>query len=135
MSPVPVLMIDDNMDDADLLAIAFAKARTDFSFSYCLDPTEGLARLEADAGRIKLVLLDVKMPGRDGKEVLAEIRRSPALRHLAVIVFSSSDAPADVRESYRLGANAYVRKPVDLDGWRTFVVRLEEFWLRTATLS
>jgi two-component system, chemotaxis family, response regulator Rcp1 len=134
MSRVLVLMIDDNEDDAELFATVFAKASTGFELSHALDAAEGLARLQADGNRIRLVLLDIKMPSRDGKEVLSEIRRVPSLRPLPVVVFSSSDAPSDVRESYRLGANAYVRKPVDLDGWREFLTRLDDFWLKTATL-
>jgi CheY-like chemotaxis protein len=134
MSRVLVLMIDDNEDDVELFATVFAKASTGFEFSYTLDAADGLARLRDEGNRIRLVLLDIKMPSRDGKDVLSEIRRIPSLRHLPVVVFSSSDAPSDVRESYRLGANAYVRKPVDLDGWREFLARLEDFWLRTATL-
>ncbi|MFN0009362.1 MAG: response regulator [Planctomycetota bacterium] len=134
MSRVLVLMIDDNEDDVELFATVFAKATTGFEFSYALDAADGLARLKVEGNRIRLVLLDIKMPSRDGKEVLSEIRRISPLRPIPVIVFSSSDAPSDVRESYRLGANAYVRKPVDLDGWRGFLTRLDDFWLKTATL-
>jgi len=134
MNRVLVLMIDDNEDDVELLATVFAKANTGFGFSHTLDAADGLARLLAEVNRIRLVLLDIKMPSRDGKDVLSEIRRQPTLRHLPVIVFSSSDAPSDVRASYQLGANAYVRKPVDLEGWREFLGRLDDFWLKTATL-
>lgn len=134
MSRALVLMIDDNEDDVELLATVFAKSSTGFDFSYALDAADGLARLQAEGTRVRLVLLDIKMPSRDGKDVLSEIRRVPASRHVPVIVFSSSDAPTDVRASYQLGANAYVRKPVDLDGWREFLGRLDDFWLKTATL-
>ena len=134
MSRVLVLMIDDNEDDVELFSTVFAKANTGFEFSYALDATDGLARLKAEGNRIRLVLLDIKMPSRDGKDVLSEIRRIAPLRPMPVVVFSSSDAPSDVLESYRLGANAYVRKPVDLDGWREFLTRLDDFWLKTATL-
>lgn len=134
MSRVLVLMIDDNEDDVELFATVLAKATTGFEFSYALDAAEGLARLQTEGNRIRLVLLDIKMPSRDGKDVLSEIRRISSLRPVPVVVFSSSDAPSDVRESYRLGANAYIRKPVDLDGWREFLTRLDDFWLKTATL-
>lgn len=134
MSRVRVLMIDDNEDDGDLLAMVFAEAKLGFDFSYVTDPAAGLARLKEEGNGIRLVLLDLKMPVRDGKGCLAEIRRTPSIRHLPVVVFSSSDASSDVRESYELGANAYVKKPADLDGCRLFVRRLEEFWIGTATL-
>jgi chemotaxis family two-component system response regulator Rcp1 len=134
MSRALVLMIDDNEDDVELLATVFAKSNTGFEFSFTLDAADGLVRLQAEGSPIRLVLLDIKMPSRDGKDVLSEIRRIPAVRHVPVIVFSSSDAPTDVQASYQLGANAYVRKPVDLDGWRDFLARLDDFWLKTATL-
>ena len=134
MSRALVLMIDDNEDDVELLATVSSKGTSGFDFSYSLDPAEGLARLRAEGSPIRLVLLDLKMPLRDGKDVLAEIRRESSLRHVPVVVFSSSDAPSDVRASYQLGANAYVRKPMDLDGWRAFWDRLADFWLKTATL-
>jgi len=134
MSRARVLMIDDSEDDAELLGVVFAQADLGFEFSYALDADQALARLAAPAHGIRLVLLDIKMAGRSGKDVLAEIRRTPATRHLPVILLSSSDAPADVTESYRLGANAYVQKPSSLEGCRTFVKRLAEFWLETATL-
>jgi two-component system, chemotaxis family, response regulator Rcp1 len=134
MSRVRVLMIDDNEDDGDLLGMVFAQANLGFEFSHVTDPSAGLARLKTEGNGIRLVLLDLKMPEQDGKALLAEIRRTPSLRHLPVVVFSSSDASSDVRESYQLGANAYVKKPDDLDGCRVFVRRLEDFWLGTATL-
>jgi CheY-like chemotaxis protein len=117
-----------------LLATVAAQSNAGFDFTYALDATEGLAKLQAPGNAVRLVLLDIKMPSLDGKHVLNEIRRNQDLRHLPVVVFSSSDAPTDVRSSYQFGANAYIRKPVDLDGWRAFVTQLEQFWLKTATL-
>jgi len=134
MSAVRVLMIDDSEDDAELFTIVFSQANAGFELSYVLDPNQGLARLKREGHGFRLVLLDLNMPERDGKDVLAELRRTPGLQHLPVIVFSSSDSPSDVRESYRLGANACVRKPPDLDSCREFVKRLGEFWLDTASL-
>jgi len=134
MTSVHVLMIDDSEDDAVLFATVFAQAKTGFEFAYTLDADEGIRRLKSEGSRTRLVLLDVKLTGRDGKEVLAQIRRTPSIQHLPVVVLSSSDAPADVRESYRLGANAYIQKPADLDGCRRFVTVLADFWLRTASL-
>ncbi len=134
MTGVHVLMIDDSEDDAVLFATVFAQAKAGFEFAYTLDADEGIRRLTSEGSRIRLVLLDVKLTGRDGKEVLAQVRRTPSIRHLPVVVLSSSDAPADVRESYRLGANAYVQKPADLDGCRRLVTVLSDFWLRTASM-
>ena len=134
MSPMRVLMIDDSEDDAELFGTVFVQAKNGFEFSYALDPEDGIARLTAPGSDFRIVLLDVKMVGWDGKEVLAQIRRTPAIRHVPVIVLSSSDEPSDVRESYRMGANAYVQKPSDLDGCRKFVANLAAFWLGTASL-
>jgi CheY-like chemotaxis protein len=134
MSRVRVLMIDDSEDDAELLATVFAQSKTEFDFEYVLDSEAGLARLAAAGHEIRLVLLDIKMTGRDGMEVLAQIRRTAPMKHLPVVVLSSSDAPSDVLHSYRLGANAYVQKPDDLAGCRKFVANLAAFWLETASL-
>lgn len=134
MSPVRVLMIDDSEDDAELFGTVFAQAHAGFEFSYALDPEDGIAQLTAQGSDVRLVLLDVKMVGWDGKEVLARIRKTASIRHLPVIVLSSSDEPSDVRESYRMGANAYVQKPSDLDGCRRFAANLSAFWLGTASL-
>lgn len=134
MTLARLLLIDDSEDDVELLSLAMRQANAAFSFTYAFGGADGLARLEAEAGAVRLVLLDIKMPGMDGKAVLTAIRASPELRHLPVVMFSSSDAPAEVRECYRMGANAYIRKPDDLEGYRTLVGRLVDFWLGTARL-
>ena len=134
MSRVRVLMIDDSEDDAELFATVFEQSGSAFEFGYTLDPEEGLARLAAPGSTVKLVLLDVKLVGWNGKEVLSRIRRTPSTQALPVVVMSSSDSPADVHDFYGLGANAYVQKPADLDGCRRLVKRLEEFWVETASL-
>ncbi len=134
MNRVRVLMIDDSEDDAELFATVFEQSGPAFEFAYTLDPDEGLAQLAAPGSTVQLVLLDVKLVGWNGKEVLSKIRHAPSTRHVPVIVMSSSDSPADVHDFYGLGANAYVQKPADLDGCRRLVRRLGEFWVETASL-
>jgi len=80
-----------------------------------------------------LVLLDLKLPGWDGKELLQRIRRSPRWGTTVVLVFSGSDLERDVSDCYRLGANAYVTKPADLDGYRKTLAAIVAFWLGAAT--
>ncbi len=81
-----------------------------------------------------LVLLDLKLPGLDGTEVLRELRRHPQGRVLPVLVLSGSDAPDDIHRCYDLGANAYVAKPDGLEGYRRFVEAIKAFWLGEARL-
>lgn len=134
MIKVRLLMIDDSADDSDLMRLALGRGNSSFEFHSSLDPNVGLSRLKDPNEQFRLVLLDLKMPQRPGQEVLAEIRRTASTRHLPVIIFSSSDSPKDVRESYENGCSAYVKKPANFDEYRTLATRLEEFWGRTVTL-
>jgi CheY-like chemotaxis protein len=83
----------------------------------------------ADEPRPDLVLLDLNMPRKDGREVLDEIKSDPDLRRIPVVVMTSSEAEEDIAQSYDLHANAYVTKPIDFDGFLDVVGSLEEFWL------
>ncbi len=82
-----------------------------------------------------LILLDLNLPRKDGREVLAEIKNDEALRHIPVVVLTTSQTDQDVRRSYLLGANAVITKPVDLDQFFSVVASIEHFWLEVAKLS
>ncbi len=88
----------------------------------------------ADAPRPELILLDLNLPKKDGREVLAEIKQDKDLRRIPVVVLTTSSAEEDVVRSYNLHANAYVTKPVDLAQFLGVVRSLEEFWLAVVTL-
>ena len=87
-----------------------------------------------DATRPDMVLLDLNLPRKDGREVLAEIKADPELRRLPVVVLTTSSAEKDVLESYNLYANCYITKPVDLDQFVGIVSSIEDFWLTIVKL-
>jgi len=82
-----------------------------------------------------LILLDLNLPKKDGREVLDEIKRDDRLRHIPVVILTTSQAERDIAESYRLRANAYVTKPVDLEQFLKVVQSIEHFWLEIVKLS
>jgi CheY-like chemotaxis protein len=103
------------------------------------DGVEALAFLRregkyADAEPQDLVLLDLNLPRKDGREVLAEMKSDPDLRRVPVIVLTTSSAEVDIRAAYDLHANCYITKPVDLDHFITVVRSIEDFWLATVKL-
>ena len=88
----------------------------------------------ADAPRPDLVLLDLNLPRKDGREVLAEVKGDRGLKRIPVVVLTSSEAETDVLKTYNLNANCYIRKPVDLDGFKRIVETIETFWLSLVVL-
>jgi CheY-like chemotaxis protein len=87
-----------------------------------------------DAPRPDLILLDLNLPRKDGREVLKEIKESPALRSIPVVILTTSSSEADVLQSYELHANCYISKPVDLDGFLKVVQSIDNFWLSVVKL-
>ncbi len=132
-----VLLVDDSPADARLVAEALRSDATELHVA--TDGREALAFLRreepyAAAPRPDLVLLDLRLPGADGKEVLAEVKRDPALRRTPVVVLSTSAAERDVRAAYDLQANAYVTKPLELDAYCEAVGSIVRFFGAVATL-
>jgi CheY-like chemotaxis protein len=84
--------------------------------------------------RPDLILLDLNIPGRDGHQVLRELKEDPGLREIPVVIYSGSAAQRDIRLAYRLGGNCYIRKPIDLEEFFGVVASIERFWLGTALL-
>ena len=82
-----------------------------------------------------LILLDLNLPRKDGREVLKAVKSEPALVHIPIIILTTSSAERDVMESYRLGANAYVVKPVDLDRFFAVVAAIQQFWMGAVRLA
>lgn len=131
----PILLAEDNPNDVELVLEAFASMRLANEIVVAHDGAEALDflfRRGPHAGRASsdpaVVLLDLKMPRVDGRDVLRQIRADAALKNLPVVVLTSSREESDLLQSYRLGANAYVVKPVDFEEFTAAVSKLGFFW-------
>jgi CheY-like chemotaxis protein len=137
--PAQILLVEDNPGDVRLTREAFKAGRIENDLHVVSDGTEALAFLSqqgeyADVPRPDLVLLDLNLPGKDGEEVLEELKTDPSLRSIPVIVLTSSRAEEDVVTSYELHANAYLTKPVDPDEFIETVRAFEKFWFSVVRL-
>jgi two-component system response regulator len=117
-----------------LLREALAEGDVDLDLVVVGNGDEALAALRVAPGRTDLVLMDVNLPGRSGREVLEELRRDTALMRIPVVILAGSGAAEDVAACYDAGANAYVVKPHDLDDFTAAVQAITRFWLRVARL-
>lgn len=138
--PIEILLVEDNPGDVRLTKEALKDAKVRNHISVAMDGVEAMAFLRAQgkyagAPRPDLILLDLNLPKKNGREVLEEIKTDPALQHIPVVVLTTSQAEQDILESYRLRANAYVTKPVDLDQFLKVVGSIEQFWLEIVKLS
>lgn len=136
-SPPRILLIDDNAGDIRLITEALHGAAPGAVVSSISDGTLAIPGLEAamETGEApNLILLDLRMPRKDGLEILAEIKNNPKMRHLPVVILTSSEAPSDVFRAYALHANAAVTKPLGFGQLRSVLTTLCEFWLRVAHL-
>ena len=132
-----ILLVEDNPDDVELTRIAFAEADLDSRLEVVRDGAEALDYLfarGAHAGRDpaklpSIVLLDLNLPKVDGREVLQAIRANEATRSLPVVMLTTSTEPFDVDASYALGANSYIRKPVDFEQFVWAVKQVGLYWL------
>jgi two-component system, chemotaxis family, response regulator Rcp1 len=138
--PIEILLVEDNPGDVRLTKEALKDARVGNNLHVTMDGVEALAFLRKQgkhsaAPLPDLILLDLNLPKKNGREVLEEIKKEDALRHIPVVILTTSQAEQDVVESYRLRANAYVTKPVDLDQFLKVVSSIEQFWLEIVKLS
>lgn len=139
MEPVHILMIEDNEGDVLLTTQAFQQAKVANSISVVEDGVQALDYLYrrdgyADAKRPDMILLDLNLPRKDGREVLTEIKADLDLRQIPVVVLTSSKAEIDVVKAYDLHANCYIVKPVDFVKLTEIVRSLEQFWLTVVRL-
>lgn len=135
--PAEILLVEDNAADVRLTEEIFKEGGLAFNLQVARDGEQALAMLrrEGDHGDLVMpdfVLLDLNLPRKDGREVLAEIKQDAVLKRIPVMVLSTSSAPRDVLACYELGANAYIAKPVDLDDFIELVESIRAFWLRFA---
>lgn len=134
-----VLLVEDYLPDVRLTQRAFRKAESNVEITHVLDGVEALDFLHKrgrylTAATPDFILLDLNMPRKDGRQVLAEIRKDDNLKHIPVIVLTTSSQDYDVREAHHLGANAYVVKPVKYADFETAVSHIDSFWTKTAKL-
>lgn len=139
LGEVQILLIDDRASDAKLFEHALEQAGTRVKLYWVATAEEGLAYLKqegrfAGAGRVRLVVSDLSMPGMDGFEFLAQVRKNPVLAAIPVVILSSSQSPQDVFRCYRLGANSYLTKPMSLQTFVETIGMLVRYWLDIAEL-
>ena len=137
--PIEILLVEDNPDDADLTLGALREGRVRNRVTVVQDSVEAMAYLRRDgrhaaAVRPDLILLDLNLPRKNGREVLAEIKQDPTLRRIPVVIMTSSDDEKDILAAYDLYVNCYVTKPVDLDQFIRVVKTIEHFWLSVVKL-
>jgi CheY-like chemotaxis protein len=127
-----ILLVEDNPQDAEMTMRALRKNNLVNRLHWVKDGAEALEYLFAgDRLRPKLVLLDLKMPKVDGIEVLRRMKSDPAIRAIPVVVMTSSNEERDVVESYRLGANSYIVKPVEFEAFLETVAKIGLYWVLT----
>ena len=140
--PDVILLAEDDSDDRLLLKDAMAECSWSGEL-HCVENGEelldyllrrGQYQPPAQAPRPGLILLDLNMPRKDGREVLAEVKGDPDLKRIPVVILTVSQAEQDILESYNLHANCYITKPVDLDRFLTVVKSIEDFWLTIVKL-
>lgn len=137
-----ILLVEDNPQDYEATVRAFRKSGLANPIERCADGDDALDYLfrrggyqdPAKSPRPSLILLDLNLPGTDGREVLSEVKASPELKRIPVIVLTTSTDPRDIEACYAAGANSYVQKPVGLDGFVQAIQRLKDYWFEIAVL-
>ena len=139
MKPIEILLVEDNIGDVRLTEEALKESSLIVNLSVARDGMEAMEFLRGhgnpgSAVAPDLILLDLNLPRKDGREVLQEIKNDAELRRIPVVVLTTSEAEADVVATYGLHANCYINKPVDMDQFIKIVQMLEEFWFTIVKL-
>ncbi|AKB31620.1 Two-component system response regulator [Methanosarcina siciliae HI350] len=138
--PVDILLVEDNKGDVGLIEEVFESSKVRNKLYVVEDGEEAVHFLLregkfSDVPRPGIILLDLNLPKKDGREVLGEIKKNKDLKKIPVVVLTTSRAEEDILESYKLHANAYVPKPVDFDQFIKVIKSIENFWLEVVNLS
>jgi chemotaxis family two-component system response regulator Rcp1 len=138
-APIEVLLVEDSPGDVRLTREAFKDAKVHINLHVASDGAEAMAYLRregshATARRPDLILLDLNLPKKDGREVLKEIKESATLKSIPVVILTTSASETDILGSYQFHANCYITKPVDLAGFLTVVKSIDNFWLSVVKL-
>jgi CheY-like chemotaxis protein len=139
VKPIEILLVEDNPGDVRLTIEALKEAKVINHLTVVKDGMEALAYLRRQgsytaAPRPHLIVLDLNLPKKDGREVLADIKADDRLKRIPVVVLTTSQDEQDVLKSYNLHANCYITKPVDLDQFVRVVRSIEDFWLGIVVL-
>jgi chemotaxis family two-component system response regulator Rcp1 len=134
-----VLLVEDSSAEARLAREALRETQTPVRLHVASDGYQAMEFLRregvyADAPRPRLVLLDLNLPGKDGREVLHDIKADENLRSIPVVVLTTSQAQSDITRAYELHANCYIQKPLELDGFIDVVKSIHRYWLQTSEL-
>jgi len=137
--PIEILLVEDNPGDIRLTQEALKEGKVRNNLNVAQDGVEALAFLNregryANASRPDVILLDLNLPKKDGREVLAAIKDDPDLRRIPVVILTTSQAEKDILQTYNLHANCYITKPVELDEFLEVVKAIDEFWLTIVKL-
>jgi CheY-like chemotaxis protein len=137
--PIRVLLVEDNPGDVRLTMEALGDAKVKNQLTVASDGIEALALLRGAtlgerAGPFDLVVLDLNLPKKNGREVLAELKSDPRVKHIPVVILTTSKTERDITETYALHANCYVTKPLDFEQFMQVVQSIEHFWLSVVTL-
>ena len=138
-SLLQVLLVEDNPGDVRLTEEAFKDAKVQLEMHVAVDGIEAMEFLHrdgkfAESPRPDLILLDLNLPRKDGRDVLAEIKGDPSLMSIPVVILTTSASDVDIESSYMLHANCYISKPVDMEGFLTVVKSIDDFWLSVVKL-
>jgi chemotaxis family two-component system response regulator Rcp1 len=136
---IEVLLVEDSPGDVRLTREAFKDAKVHINLHVASDGAEAMAFLgrageHLNSPRPDLILLDLNLPKKDGRQVLEEIKESPTLKSIPVVILTTSGSEADILRSYLLHANCYITKPVDLNGFLNVVKSIDNFWLSVVKL-
>jgi chemotaxis family two-component system response regulator Rcp1 len=137
--PIEILLVEDSPSDAALTIEALKEGKIANRLTHVEDGVEAMDFLRRrgkyeDAARPDLIMLDLNLPRKDGRDVLAEIKTDPDLKIIPIIVLTTSRADEDILRSYELNANCYITKPVDFDHFIGVIKSIENFWLTVVTL-
>jgi len=139
MNMANVLLVEDNPGDARLTKEALTEGKIKVNLTHVVDGVQAMAALKqegdyADVPRPDLVLLDLNLPLKDGREVLQELKSIPGLATIPVVVLTTSQSEEDISRSYNLNANCYISKPVGFDDFVNVINSINEFWFSTVKL-
>lgn len=137
--PINILLVEDNPGDVELTQDALRRSKVATRVAVVTDGEDAMDYLRRSLGNEEeatpdLVLLDLNLPKKDGMEVLKEMKEDPNLKHIPVVILTTSEAERDILASYRLGANCFISKPVDLTEFRKVVESIDDFWFTIVKL-